>query len=326
MPQSSHVSYIGRFATGSDGEKVFSWSNSTIVLGFTGTRLRVSFDTTELTYLNVSVDGNEPTVLALVQGKKYYTVASYLPAGKHTVTLVKRATPGTVSFYGVDYSGGKSASVPARSDRRIEVIGDSITAGYGIESLKPSEHYNVRQENATITYGALAAKQLNAEATIIATSGDGIVQWCDGRRDELIPERYRRTISEDKNSVYDFKGGAPQVVVINAGTNDFACVNPRVNPSEYVSKYVEFMQFIHQKYPDAVIIATMGTMLYSAWDSIVEAVDTAKAAGIKNVYALRFDAALASDGLGQDSHPSAATHQKMAKQLADEISRLMNWK
>ena len=97
-------------------------------------------------------------------------LASGLPAGEHLVELYRRteANQGESQFLGFDFGEGALLAPPPRAERRIELVGDSITAGYGNEGADMSCPFSPDTENHYLTYGALAARQLGAEASTVA--------------------------------------------------------------------------------------------------------------------------------------------------------------
>ena len=140
---------------------------------------------------------------------------------------------------------GNGISVRLKStaeDDAVNVSGDSITAGYGNEGSIDKPGFRHAEENAAKTYGALAAKQLGAEAVIIGWSGMGVYRDLGGGSKHLMPELYLRTLSEE-NEKWNFNEYIPRAVVVNLGTNDFAGTKD-LNTSEFVDTYISFIREI----------------------------------------------------------------------------------
>lgn len=320
------VVYIGRFKELSDGRMRCSWSNSTVEAGFEGTGIAVSMSSSaKEDYVNVSIDDGEPFVLEISNRTASYVLAEGLEPGIHHVRIVKRVEGSMtyITFSGFDYMGGTAAPTPEPRTRHIEVIGDSITAGYGNEGPDAWTGFKNAEENAAITYGALAAEDLDAEATIIGWSGMGLHQDLGGNTGLLMPEIYQRTLGTATTTDWDFSQNVPDVVVINLGTNDFAS---SVDPAAFKASYVDFIHFIRDKYPDAAILCTIGTIRYDAWNSIQSAVETVNGEGDANVYSFAFTpASTLGEPNGTDGHPSAQTHARMAEELSEEIRKICGW-
>src|SRR5262249_39091663 len=88
--------------------------------------------------------------------------------GQHTLNVVK-ASEGQLTFRGIALDSGGKLSVPAMPAHRIEVVGDSISAGFRVHGggnyESPSDH------DARATYGWLIGDTLNAEVRLIAITG-----------------------------------------------------------------------------------------------------------------------------------------------------------
>lgn len=97
-------------------------------------------------------------------------------------------------------SGSASMRVetpPARPTRRLEFLGDSITAGYG--NLCGHDGLGQSQlkaaSNHYLAWGSVLCRSLGAECHTTAWSGRGLVVNRNGRRgSETMPHVYRRTL------------------------------------------------------------------------------------------------------------------------------------
>jgi hypothetical protein len=117
--------------------------------------------------------------------------------------------------------------------RRIEFLGDSITAGYcNLCELQGGAVEGAEAEGAFEAWPQLAASSLSAESHVVAWSGYGLVHNCCGGHTHM-PAVYRRALGsvpdndagaatfggEPFSNAWSF-GWAPDAVVINLGTND----------------------------------------------------------------------------------------------------------
>ena len=315
------VYYVGRFKK-IKGGFCCSWSGSSVIAGFEGTGISVKLKSSaEDDAVNISVDGQTPYVLNLESGKESYVIAEGLNFGKHSVRIEKRieGKESVLTFKGFDYMGGIPAKISEPSNIAIEIIGDSISAGYGNEGSIDKPGFRHAEENAAKTYGALAAKQLGAEAVIIGWSGMGVYRALGGGSKHLMPELYLRTISEEKE-IWSFKKYTPRVVVVNLGTNDFA--NPKdLNTSEFVDTYSSFIREIRAIYPETAILCVMGTIIYEPAPYVKAAVEKLNASGDKNVYYYAFGQN-ENEPIGADGHPSSVTHARMANELEAQIRKI----
>jgi lysophospholipase L1-like esterase len=320
------VRYIGRVdRTGTEAR--FEWSGTGIVWRFQGTEASIRLDDAA-GFFSVLVDGVEQPRLATTPGEALYPIASGLSDGEHTIELQRRteALFGTTRVLGVELGGGTLLPPPAPSDRRIEIIGDSITCGYGNEGADQYCSFSADTENHYLTYGAIAARNLGAELSAVAWSGKGVVYNYDTDTWEPMPELYARTLPNDTASVWDFSW-QPHVVVIHLGNNDFS-TDGDPPPATFTSAYEGLLADVRAKNPTAHIIAMMptglsGADLDAAQSGIDAAVQARNAAGDANVEA--WSMTFASEGWGCDWHPSLQTHASMGAALTTKLSEAMGW-
>jgi len=329
-PTDANIRLVGRFDQRDAAGPRCSWSGSAILAQFEGTALNVKLKGASDQF-QIVLDGKPTTVLALRNGQTVYPVAQGLADGKHTVELFKRTEPlvGTVQFLGFQLEKGKHLlPLPERPGRRIEVIGDSITCGYGNEAPKKEEHFSAATENNYQAYGALAARELKAEYVCVAWSGRKL--WPDN----TIPEIYGRALPQDAASAWDFGPWKADVVVINLGTNDFGPKNP--DRKAWTEACQAFLRTIRKNYPEAHIYLAVGSMMSDGYPPGRKALSTireylnfvveeATKAGDKRVHFLEFEGQKEANGIGADWHPSVKTHQIMAAKLVAAVRKDLQW-
>ncbi len=325
------VELIGRFYEKGAGVYQFEWSGSTISAGFIGTgiaiKLRITLPSPDihggLDYLNVSIDGGAPTVLKVNENTVRYPLASGLPDGYHTVRVTKRTEAqfgSQLQFEGFDYGGGKPAPAPARKTRRIEVYGDSISAGYGNEGTAPG--FRLEEENASLTYGMLAADALNAECTVIALSGHGCFVSLSGSKTEVVPKYFNQILYKNRRT-YAFPSPDPDAVIVHLGTNDYAM---NVLDADFYTAYQAFVRRIRREYPKAYIVLAAGGGTTRHLDLLQRVADVCrerdKDTRVGCFVGVYTDADVAE---GADGHPSSAGHRQLAEQLTAYLKETLNW-
>src|SRR5690606_9525589 len=145
--------------------------------------------------------------------------------------------------------------------RQMEVIGDSISCGYGNEGEHAELPYSPDTENHYLSYGALIARELDAELSTIAWSGRGVVRNYEDQSALLMPQLYARTLP-DEDAPWPFAD--PQdLVLVNLGTNDFA-LEPGPDETQFIERYVALLSTVRQHRTRAAILATFGPMLETA--------------------------------------------------------------
>ncbi|MBR1638034.1 MAG: hypothetical protein IJ688_01450 [Treponema sp.] len=219
------------------------------------------------------------------------------------------------------------------SKLKLEVIGDSITCGYGIEGVFEKDVFTTRQQRPDLAYGFLTAKNLGLEFNLVSWSGIGIIsKYVDASVEVpdttvVMPSVWPYT---DKSlalrrglepQVWDESRFSPDIVVLHLGTNDASFVrNHEDRRLAYVCGLRQFLEAIHRRSPKAKICCCLGVMGQDLCASVEEAVNQFHG-DFKNVpvKAVKFPVQLDEDGIGADWHPSAKTHEKIAKILSDAL-------
>lgn len=87
---------------------------------------------------------------------------------------------------------------PAPKKRKIQIIGDSITCGYGVEGSGSDELHNTAVEDPTKSYSVKTARALDTDFEIVAWNGKGVISAYIGDGDQaddswLVPMLYEYT-------------------------------------------------------------------------------------------------------------------------------------
>lgn len=330
-PLDSYVRYIGRFDARDAAGPKCAWSASAIELRFRGSSIQATFNESGTDWIQVFVDGVATRSMALAKGTSTVNLAEGLLGREHVVRVVKRTEPfvGILQFLGFKIADGAPLK-PLSRTRRIEVIGDSISCGFGNLGTSVNDRFLAETEDATRAYGALAADELKADYVCIAWSGKKL--WPDND----MPSIYDLSIPTDPTSTWSEGMQIPNAVVINLGTNDFGKENPE--EKGWTDAYKAFIKHIRRKYPKAMIYAAIGSMMTDTYPAGHMALSTIRGyvnsvvqdvnkAGDPNVKFLEFEIQnLNLDGGGSSYHPNVKTHQKMAARLIGALRRDLGWK
>lgn len=324
------ATFIGRFDFSDPSGPVFGWPGSSIKARFRGTGISVNmklFNPVErVNWFNIIVDNHELAPFP-VDRDGAYTLVSGLPDKEHEITLYKRTGPvnGELQFWGfILEQSGIMLPPPARAQRKIEFIGDSITNGYGNEAPNAQEGYKDHQENNFLAFGSIAARELGAEHTSIAWGGMGAYRNGGGDTEVTLPVVYLRTLPKYEHKLWNFENWLPDVAVINLGTNDFA--KPGLDTEAFVQAYKNLISFVKQNYSGVHVFCVAGPMDHRAKEYLIRIVNEAKAKGDKKVHYVEFPVIdEQTEGFGGDYHPSVKTHLRAGKQLAEEIRLKLGW-
>ena len=323
------VHFIGRHDTSDPTSVRADWSASSVYATFEGTGVSARVDGAD-NYFEVFIDGTRTATVHFVPGPagnsaKDLVLASGLASGRHTVQLVRRTEAffNPSAFLGFTVSGGALVATVYPFQRRLEVIGDSITCGYGIEGANAFCAFSGETENAANTYAAQTARHFNAALSVVAFSGKGMHHNLNYDPTPTVPQLYGRTLYNQEDAQWPFASYLPDVVVINLGTNDFA--NSQDPGSAYVDTYIDFIDRLENLYPGVEIFCTAGGMINGVFVTRVKQVVNARhAAGDMRVHYVEFPP-LTESGAGCDYHPNVATNTAMANTLIEAISEETGW-
>ena len=325
VPQAPGPRYVGRHAQ--DGEWVrFSWSGSGVIVRFRGTALRVTMNDSAR-FFTVVVDGEVQPTLAVSGGVHTYAVASDLADTEHVVELYRR----TEGFFGASVVegvevDGEMLAVPPPA-RSIEIIGDSISAGYGVDGADQHCSFSADTENHFLTYGAVAARALGAELSTVAWSGKGVVHNYGDDRVEPMPDLYGRVIAGEAGSTGTIRPA--DAVVVNLGTNDFS-TDGDPTEEELTPAYVSLLAAIRAQHPDAAILCTVAPLLAGddgtrARSYIEAAIAERQAAGDGRVSWVDLGTSAIVEDWGCDWHPGALTQAAMGARLVAALQAELGW-
>ena len=322
------VRFVGRFDTSDPQGPQFEWSGSEMQARFSGTQVSVHL-TGSPNWFEAVVDG-QASAVQFAGGDQTLSIATGLASGEHEVSLY-RATEaffGSVQFLGFDFGTGSLLAPPDAPDRRIEVIGDSISTGHGDEGKSGVCSSFADTENQYFTYEAISARDLGADLVTIAWTGIGMYRNAgQDMGNPRMPHLYLLTRPDLPHSGWDFASWIPHAVVINLGTNDFIGGDPG---RPYVDAYVKFVTDMRGRYPDALIYLATSPILREPAHSgqaahLQDVISQRAAQGDNNLKILDFATLDPADGLGCDRHPNLVSHQKMSVEMTAAIKVDLGW-
>lgn len=323
--------YSGRIDFSTKSSPYLTWPGSSVKARFTGNRLSIRLrDDKGMNYFNVMV-GNTNYVIATEQGEKDYWISETLGEGPHTVEIYKRTEgeDGGTFFIGLIVDENEDLQpLPDKPNRRIEIFGDSITSGMG--NVAP---YNAidnlgRDKDHYLTYGAITARNLNAELHSISQSGIGLmISWFDFTMSEFYDQL---SAVGNNNSQWEFSLWTPDVVVINLFQNDSWIYSDQSrfpeppSKNKIISAYKAFILKLRRLYPDANIICVLGSMDAvkpgSPWPGYIQsAVTEITNDGDNKLTTVIFPYN------GYDAHPRVNQHRINANILTKAIRSVTGW-
>lgn len=342
-PESVH--FVGRFLQNPNGP-LFSWPSSTLETNFSGTGISVELNElgyfltysgkTEGNIYEILIDGTT-TTLATTQGSGTYKLASGLTLGAHSLRMRKltEAGIGAVQFGGFEVIGGSITPTVYPTKRKLLVIGDSLSAGYGVLGTSASCTYSPVTQSVSRAYGPTAADALDAEVHVIAWSGKGIARNVNNSDQNTMSDLYLRAVPGINTVAFDMNTYVPDAIAINLGTNDFSASTAPVQ-SVFVAKYAAMLSNLRTLYPKAYIFCLQGPILsddYSSQPAVTKPLTTAKGyiteamsqAGNSNMSLLEFPNTITGAQLGCDHHPNQAAQATMGSLLEQALKQTLSW-
>jgi hypothetical protein len=298
-PDDPNIQYSGRFDLTTPTQPMFAASSVYITANFQGSSVSVGVEDQFLygsvNFFEVVVDGFPPVKITPRVGVTTYPITPLTPPGLcdgvHKVTFIKRteADIGSATFLGFTFKGTILPPDP-KPTRRIEIIGDSITCGAGVEATSaaapecmqnglttlmvggatPQTGYGQGVENGYLAYGSVLARSLDAEWHLTCTSGIGLVRNYYNRDNRTMPVLYDLVYPENTATTprWDTTQFKPDVIVIGLGTNDFSLdsadpANPRaaLPLDTFEQGYIQFIDQLATYYPGVTVVLVSSPIL-----------------------------------------------------------------
>jgi hypothetical protein len=324
--------WVGRVDDRDPDAVRFSWAGTALKAIVKGAKLSVRLESVSASvYFRPVIDGEPRERVKVDEGEHTVVLADGLSDSEHEVELYRDTeADGPISvFHG--FESGTVIGAPAPSGRFFEIVGDSITVGFG--SLGTERHGNNPGPECGAdhsssswfkTYEAVAARELNAEVSTIARSGYGMYRGY-GMNMNVMPPLFDYAVDDEAAPRWSFER-IPEALISNLGTNDWNGGDPG---SAFETAYSKFISSVRKHYPDTLILLTIGPTLEDGRKRQVEA-------RLERVIAARNDAGddkiamidigiQGTDVTGCSWHPSAEEHARMGMVLAEELRNRLNW-
>lgn len=322
-------------------------SGSGIEFSFTGKKAEIALrgdstaqGTNNRARVGIWVNGKRVVDEQIDQARKRYTVFESETEKTVIVRIVKlsEAAMSTVGVERIAVDAETGIQPTPAKKHKIEIIGDSITCGYGIDDEHAEHSFSTATEDVAKAYAYQTVQALDVDYSIVSYSGYGIISGYTENDAKLlthlVPDYYEKWAKSegrpdgtlDPLSVaWDFAQFVPDLIVINLGTNDDSYAqNNLERQTEFAMRYTEFLKTVRRRNAHAVILCALGIMGDRLYPFVEQAVGQyIEATGDSKVTALKFDVQQAEDGYAADYHPSQKTHRQAAEQLTRHIRKLL---
>lgn len=233
-----------------------------------------------------------------------------IPEGTHTIRLVKVSgyTLANVELKNVYLNGTVSETAPAEKDLFFEFIGDSMSCGWGVVGNHDGAYTD---QDATLAYPYLVSDALNADYSVVALSGQGIIKGNPG-----IAHGYKYASPfRSKTTEYSFTRKA-DVVVINADTNDAYSQYPE---ETYLKALKAFVEYVRQKNGADAHIVLVCNMMKTNYTRTIETMVKELGGAQSRYYYYKADTA---KGV-YSAHPTAEENVTYASEIGGMISAIL---
>ncbi len=335
-PGSRNIQYFGRWDRGPEISRCAAGA-ACIKAVFTGTSLRADLTDTGI-WWRVSIDGQSFKPL---QSRGADTLlAEGLSPGSHTVLLVRstEGEAGISEFRGfiLDRHATLLKPEPMKA-RRLEFVGDSITAGAMNLGRYTGENYYDLEDN-DMAYGPQLARMLDADYSVIGNSGQGVSH----NYAEEFPydgihaaDSYLWTFPVKQNSddttPWDPTLFPVDAVIISIGTNDFID-RENLTAADFKEGCRRLTAAARELNPGKPIIWVEPLPSWLGSDArswIRETLDEMEAEGDSRLYFIPVNeekplltADCYADG---ETHPTQKGSAILAEYLKDKIAAILGW-
>lgn len=325
-----HFNYSGRIDWEDPQAPAFGFPGTVVEFKFTGTSLKLELSEDNWNrgnYLDVYLDNDpNPITIELKPRNKQpmiYDIAEGLDNQVHNVVLVKRTDyiMGEFNFHGIVIDGQLLPPAPD-SKRKIEVYGDSITAGavveYEVPGVQDPQGRNDSMSNAYYSYASILARDYDAELSLVAQSGaslmNGFGYWHNGTGAESFYDKSQPLIDAP---LWNFDNYIPDLVIIALGQNDSSTIHigRNVSAQNWKNHYKQLITNLRAKYPNSYFIGMFPNMYHDkGWDNyIIEAIAEYRRENNDNrVFSLIHEQVT-------PGHPRISEQQQMADTLKEFI-------
>lgn len=227
----------------------------------------------------------------------------------------------------------KLLDAPLKPERRMEVYGDSVSAGEVSEAVdyvgKPDPVHQGEYSNSWYSYAWMAARKLDAELHDISQggipllNGNGWVEPPFYPGMEYMWDKLHYHPKFGEGTPWDFSRYTPHLVIVAIGQNDS-------NPDDYMKnapngvravywkyQYKKLIHNIRKKYPKAVILLTTTILEHDkGWDEAIDEV----CRELKDERVRHF--LYRRNGTGTPGHARIPEAEEMASELAEYVEKL----
>ena len=285
----SCFSYTGRIDFSDKLAPLFIWAGSFVKFSFVGTDITIEVNNYVLgngVNLGYIVDGKQYKA-DLIDGLQEIEILKNAENTRHEIIVFKRMESG--HYFSINKvllnDDAVLCEAEKKPEKRIEVYGDSVSAGEVCEAVEnvgkvDPENNNGQWDNAWYSYPMIMSRQLPAEVYDTSQGGlalfdsTGYYEQPNTKGLEFTYNKLRYN-PRYETSDWDFNRFVPHVIIIAIGQNDAFpnpdCLRDKEYYERWAGKYIEIVRDLHKKSPKATFVLTTTVLMHEKiWDDILE--------------------------------------------------------
>jgi len=324
------IQVMGRVDASDPKSPSFDWPAVNLRVAVKGPDLTFLLEDGQGTnYFNLSVDGRPVSVLDLQAGLNRIKVPG-LGKGRSLVVLSKRTEgfQGPSVLKGLELGPGTLLEdPPALPERKMLVVGDSWSCGYGNEGVTHGNCPNLQAvSNADLAFPVVLAGLLKAQYHVTAVSGWGILRnYGEAKTVSLdnMPLAFERTLFSRPGPKWDCSRFIPDLVVLRLGANDHS-TKPTPTEADFTRAYAAFLARLRTCYPKAEIFCFGDEGWPNYKPMVLKAIEERSAKGDRRLHWVG-NRGFSPSELGCDWHPSVKADRELAELLERAIRPVLGW-
>ena len=272
-------------------------------------------------YVGVVIDDDTEAVRKIAITREIKNVEIAKGDGKqHKIDIVKLTEEqyGNIYFSGLCFEDEDSVKKTESYNKSVLFIGDSITAGYGVDGIDGEGDFTTFEENVLSSSAILTAKKINAEVYVFASSGNGIIsRWIEPEKDEPNEDGLMPVIFPFEKETFP----EADYIFVNLGTNDNSYIKGKAERiNRFKKEYTKFIVKLRKLYPKSKLFIAFGVMADELVPDLEDMINTYKKDyKDDNCYFIKLDKQQLSEGIGAAGHPSLNVNKRVSDTLIKAI-------
>lgn len=321
-----HITTMGRTHINNDQSVTAGFPGVSFFIETEGEKLSVDIKSSQgNSWIDVIVD-NQPAKLFKISSElQTLELFSFSTSAKHKVRITHRSENwhGNLTLQQFRLTGKKFLNAPKLPERKLMILGDSVTCGEAIDRVAGEQKHTVWW-NARESYGLLTTDALDAQVHLVCWGGRGLIRSWNGKTDEAnLPDFFEFAVGDNNPAMkWNHDDYQPDAIVIAIGTNDFS---PGIPDREtYVRAYVNLLKKLLILHPQAQILLIEGSILNGENKNVLTSYLAETKRRINNS---RVHQGTSSyyPGDASDAHPTKEQHALMARELTEQLKDVMGW-